>query len=370
MDVKELLARRLDNHRLGALRCARAVEVVSWFGAVQAQDFPGAAWAITQRIGSENAPGEFAAAFARGDILRTHVLRPTWHLVAGADLPWLIELTGARVNRAAGSRHRQLGLDGATFARSNDLIEKALTGSRHRTRAELGGVLVDGGVEIDAARLTHITMHAELRGLICSGKPSGATQTYALVRERVPHPTTFDRPQALAELTRRYFRSHGPATMRDFRWWSGLTAADAGIGHAQLGAELIADEVEGDEYLRFDGPAADLRAQVYLLPNFDEYTVGYTGRSALLDTKHVDRLDTRGNPIFQHVIVADGVIVGTWKRPATTRAATAVVLDLFVELSKRQQRALTQAVDAYLAYRGAEPDDRAGTGSRGRTAKG
>ncbi len=158
MDVKELLGRRLDNHRLGALRCARAVEVVSWFGAVQAQDFPGVAWAITQRIGSENAPGEFAAAFARGDILRTHVLRPTWHLVAGADLPWPIELTGARVNRAAGSRHRQLGLDATSFARSNDLIETALTGSRHHTRAELGAVLIDGGVAIDAARLTHITM--------------------------------------------------------------------------------------------------------------------------------------------------------------------------------------------------------------------
>ena len=247
MDLNELLARRLENHRLGAMRCARAVEVVSWFGAVQAQDFPGAAWAVTQRIGAENAPGEFAAAFARGDILRTHAMRPTWHLVAGADLPWLIELTGPRIDRASGSRHRELRLDAATFTRSNKLIEKALTGSRHRTRAELGAILDKGGVEIDPARLTHIMGHAEASGLICSGKPTGATQTYALVRDRVPHPTTFERPEALAELARRYFRSHGPATMRDFRWWSGLAAADAAIGRNQLGADLVADDVDGDD---------------------------------------------------------------------------------------------------------------------------
>ena len=335
MNVKELLARRLENHQLGELRCARAVEVVSWFGAVQAQDFPGAAWAVTQRIGADNAPGEVEAAFARGDILRTHVMRPTWHLVAGADLPWLIELTGSRVDRGAGSRHRQLGLDAATFKRANRLIEKALAGSQHRTRAELGAILAKGGVEIDPARLTHITMHAEVTGLICSGKPAGATQTYALVRERVPHPTVFEqREEALAELTRRYFRSHGPATMRDFRWWSGLTAADAAIGRAQLGDELTAHTVEGggveggeveggevedDEYLSFDGPAADLGAEVYLLPNFDEYTVGYAGRSALLEDRHLHRLDSRGSMIFQHVIVADGVIVGIWRRPPATR---------------------------------------------------
>ena len=367
MNVKELLARRLENQRLGELRCARAVEVVSWFGAVQAQDFPGAAWAVTQRIGADNAPGEVEAAFARGDILRTHVMRPTWHLVAGADLPWLIELTGSRVDRGAASRHRQLGLDAPTFKRANHLIEKALAGSRHRTRAELGAILATGGVQIDPARLTHITMHAEVTGLICSGNPAGATQTYALVRERVPHPTVFDRrDDALAELTRRYFRSHGPATMRDFRWWSGLTAADANTGRAQLGDELTADTVEGDEYLSFDGPAADLGAEVYLLPNFDEYTVGYTGRSALLEDRHLHRLDSRGSMIFQHVIVADGVIVGIWRRPptakaaATAKATTAVVLDLFVELSKAQQRALTRAVDAYVAL----------AGSRGHAASG
>ena len=320
MEVKELLARRLENQRLGALRCARAVEVVSWFGAVQAQDFPGAAWAVTQRIGAENAPGEFAVAFARGDILRTHVMRPTWHLVAGADLPWLIELTGARVIRGAASRHRQLGLDAKTFARATGSSRRRWPDRGTARRAELGAVLAKGGVEIDAARLTHITMHAEMHGLICSGAPKGAAQTYALVRDRVPHPKNFERGDALAELARRYFRSHGPATMRDFRWWSGLAAADAReAGRNGLGDELVADEVEGDEYLSFDGPAADLGAQVYLLPNFDEYTVAYAGRSALLEDPAPHRLDTRGNPIFQHVIVADGVIVGTWKRPRDGR---------------------------------------------------
>ena len=231
--------RRLLNQRIAQPTFKKPVEVVNWLGAVQAQDFGAAKWAVGLRMAGGN-DLEVEQAVNEGTILRTHVLRPTWHFVTPADIRWLLALTGPRVNAANATWYRQLELDEAVFRQTNKLIEKALEGGKQLTRPELATILQQAGIAAqDTVRLSFIVMRAELDGLICNGANQGKQITYALLEERVPPVRPLTREEALAEITRRYFISHGPATIADFGWWSGLTAADA-----RAGLKLVEDEIE------------------------------------------------------------------------------------------------------------------------------
>src|ERR1044071_7642877 len=234
MTPSDLLAQRLHNQKLSAADFRKPVELVRWFGAVQSQDFEAAKWAVALRMQSAtNAAIE--EAFNRGTILRIHLLRPTWHFVAHDDIRWLLDLTAPRVNVKCGPNYRKLELDDATIKRSRRVLESALRNGKHLTRAELRKKLNDSGVAAnDTIRLAHILIRAELDGVVCTRPRIGKEFTYALLDERVAGTKKLDRDEALAKLTRRYFRSHGPATLQDFAWWSGLIAADA-----QRGVELV-----------------------------------------------------------------------------------------------------------------------------------
>ena len=236
-------------------------------GAVQAQDYTGAAWALALRA-ADLTLADVDRALAAGRILRTHVLRPTWHFVAPADIRWMLALTGPRVQAAMRSYDHKLELDGRVYARARALMSTALEGGHALTRAELAGVLRAGGIEAAGQRLAHIVMHAELEADICSGPRRGAQFTYALLAERAPRATLLPRGEALAALAERYFRSHGPATVRDFAWWSGLTLADARVAVADLPAG------RGEVLAAAPGPERALGAH-YLLPNYDEYLIAY-----------------------------------------------------------------------------------------------
>ncbi len=220
---------RLLRQRIAGEGLERPADVVRWMGAVQAQDFAAAKWAVGLRTNACTDAG-VEEAFARGEILRTHVMRPTWHFVAPEDIRWMQALTSAYVKAQMGYQFRRLELDPAVFKRSTAAMVKALRDGQQLTRAELAQVLARAGIQGDGLRLAHIIAHAELDAVLCSGGRRGRQFTYALVDERAPNARKLPRDEALATLTERYFASHGPATLRDYAWWSGLSAAAVKAG--------------------------------------------------------------------------------------------------------------------------------------------
>src|SRR5882762_9944043 len=215
MKLDALAPLRMRIQRLWRSRFDTPQEVVRWLGALQAQEFPVAKWSIAQRTRGATL-ADVDAAFAAGVIVRTHVLRPTWHFALGADIRWLLQVTAPRVHALNAYYNKQHKLDSKLLAKSNSLIAKALEGGAHLTRSELAAVLTRGGIRAAGNRLAYIVMRAELDAIVCSGAMRGKQHTYALLDERVPHGKTLNREEALAELARRYFTSRGPATLNDF----------------------------------------------------------------------------------------------------------------------------------------------------------
>jgi hypothetical protein len=275
---------RLRNQRLSAGRFAGPEDVVRWLGAVQAQDYAGAKWALGLRM-QRARDADIEAAFSDGRILRTHIMRPTWHFVAPEDIRWMLALTAPRVSAAMAPYNRRLELDATVFRRSQRAMVRALRGGRQLTRQELKVVLVQAGVHADGVqRLAHIVMQAELDAVICSGPRRGKQFTYALLDERVPMVRVRSRDDSLTELARRYFTSHGPAQLHDFAWWSGLSIADARAGLAAVDRELARETIDGRTYwFRSSGRTVATPRAAYLLPLFDEYLIAYKDRSAALD---------------------------------------------------------------------------------------
>ncbi|MDQ6693515.1 MAG: winged helix DNA-binding domain-containing protein [Chloroflexota bacterium] len=347
---------RLYTQQLARPIAGTPAEMVGWFGAMQAQDYAAAKWALGMRLqGCSEATID--EAMDRGDILRTHVLRPTWHFVTPADIRWLLALTAPRVHAANAYMYRRLGLDASTRARCNDTLAGALQGGNYLTRSELALVLIQAGIaEDDLLRFTMIMMHAELEGIICSGPRRGKQITYALLEERVPITGALERDRALPELARRYFTAHGPATLRDFVWWSGLTTTQARDGVEMVGPELMQEVIGGQTYwfsahAQAD-PAEENRSPVaYLLPAFDEYTVGYNDRSAVCDKLRALNVAPTAGLLLSNTIVMDGQVVGTWKRTIKKDAAI-IAADPFTPFSEAERRAFDAAVERYGQFLG------------------
>jgi len=341
---------RLHNQFITHQTFGKADDVVRWLGAVQAQDYAAAKWALGLRM--QNSTDDLIEqAFTDGTILRTHVMRPTWHFVLPVDIRWMLALTAPRVKAAIAYYDRTLGLDDTVLTQSNAVLAKALQGGKQLTRAELVSVLQQAGIATDNLQLIgHIIMRAELDGIICSGARRGKQFTYALLDERAPQARTLDRDEALYELAGRYFTSHGPATLQDFVWWSGLTVADARTGLEMVTSQLMHEVIDSQTYWRSAStpPANDLSQIVYLLPNFDEYTVGYTDRSAIIDASDAEKFNTRGN-VLNPIIVLNGRVVGTWKR---TMNKDAVILtpSLFTPLNEAETRALDESANRYGTF--------------------
>jgi hypothetical protein len=326
--------------------------VARWMGAVQAQDYTAAKWAVGLRT-QACTDMQLEEALNSGEILRTHVMRPTWHFVAPEDIRWMQALTAPRVHALNALYYRRLELDAAVFKKTNRVLAAALRGGRQLTRAELGKVLAKAGIQTNGLRLVYILMWAELDAIICSGGRRGKQFTHALTEERAPHAKQLPRDEALALLTERYFTSHGPATIRDYAWWSGLAAADVKSGLEMVKSRLVSESIGGQEYwMTSSAPAARFRrGSVHLLPNFDEYVVGYTDRKEIFDDIHAQHLDARHNPLFQHIIVSSGQIVGTWKR-TVTRDSLAIQAKIFQGPTKVQVRALGLATEQLAVFMG------------------
>ncbi len=349
----ELIRLRLQNQQMTATKFDRAEDAVRWMGAVQAQDYAAAKWAVGQRTKAAT-DAMVGQAFANGKILRTHVMRPTWHFVAPEDIRWMLKLTAPRVNAASAYQYRRLELDAAVFKRSQAVIEKALRGDNQLTREELGVALKNAGIPAIELRLTYIVMRAELDGVICSGARRGKQFTYALLDERALKTKTLTRDESLAELTARYFKSHGPATLRDFVWWSGLTTADAKAGLEMVKHQFTHESMDDQIYWFDESTSAgkEKSPTVHLLLNYDEYVVGYTNRRAIFDVSDTKKLDSRGSPLM-NTILMDGKIAGTWKRTIKTKTIE-VELNPFRPLTKEEKLALSNAVERYRKFLGLE----------------
>ncbi len=340
--------RRMRNSRLTGTPFGTPEQAVRWHGAMQAQDYGPAKWSIGQRAAGL-ADQDLDAALASGSIIRTHVLRSTWHVAANEDVRWLLALTGPRVQQQIGPRYRELGLDERTRARCRRLIASALAGGNRLTREGIAAVLDAARIDRTGQRLPHILMHCELEATICSGGLSGRQHTYALFDERVPNDRPFDRDEALVELTRRFLTSHGPATVKDLRWWSSLTVADIKRALGMMGSEVRSRIVDG---LTFWSIAADTARPpaargVHLLQPYDELIVGFSESRFFGDPRAEEaRTAWKDRSLPNGLVLLNGGVAGHWRRTAG-RDAVRIEAMLYEGPTRGAVRAL-EAVGADL----------------------
>jgi winged helix DNA-binding protein len=344
---------RLANQFLTTPGFERASDVVRALGAVQAQDYAGAKWALSLRA-RDASDLQIERELTDGGILRTHVLRPTWHFVAPEDIRWMLALTAPRVSAAMAYYNRQLELTPAVFRRSNAVIEKALRGGGQLTRAELRTFLERARLgTITGQRLGHLMMQAELDALICSGARRGKQFTYALLDERVPAAPARDRDEALMELTRRYFAARGPATVRDFAWWSGLTIGDCTRGIDAAGGALERAVIDDQRYWFSprSSPAPTATRTAYLLPNYDEYFIGFKDRSSIGERLKANNVVATDDAMFAHIVFVDGQVVGGWTR-SFDKGSVKVHLKLLTRLTKSETQRVSAAARKFGAFLG------------------
>jgi len=344
--LSAVATQRLHNQLLTRAGLRRPEDVIKWLGAVQAQEYEPAKWALGLRMRNGAVDGDVDRAFEDGRILRTHVMRPTWHFVTPADIRWLTELTAPRLQRLMSTYRRQLELPTDLLVRGTTIVERALRDRRYLTRNELAERLKRANLTLSGIRLAHLAMYAELECVVCSGPRRAKQFTYGLLAERAPRAVRLSRDEALATLARRYFTSHGPATIRDFVWWSGLATADAKRGLDINKARCV--EIEGQTYWTIGPPPRGERRarRVHLLPIYDEYFIAYRDREAVPQGPSLVPAGAREPVNFRHSLVIDGQIAGTWR---TKRQSNAVIIEAFPlrRLTGPEQRGLREAVRLY-----------------------
>lgn len=352
METLEIIARRLDTQGLLRTRFASPQEVVRWQLAVQAQDYAGAKWSLGQRLDGVT-DAALDALFDAGAILRTHVMRPTWHFVLPEDLRWLLALTAPRVHAANRGRYRELGLDEATLERGREAIERAIADAGPLTRQGLAGPLAAAGIDPAGQRLAYLAMYAELEAAIVSGPRQGKQHTYALFDERVPPAPPRDRDAMLAELVARYVASHGPAPARDVAWWSGLTVRDVRRGLALAGDRLACVEIDGTEWWHAPGeaPAWPDEPLVHLLQPWDEYALNFRAHNPVWSPAALGMQHPKGALWNANLVVVDGRVAGGWRRLLTPREARITPI-LPEPLGAAHRSALAREVERYGDFLG------------------
>lgn len=357
---QELIALRLASQRLVPLESPktagfkRAAQAVQWMGAVQAQEYAHARWAVGSRCPPEAAITDAAMeqALAQRKVVRSWVLRGTLHLAAAADLRWLLALAAPALLTRTAAAYRDAGLDEAAFRKILPAIRQCLEGGRQLTRVELFAALAAHRIDTEGERGGRILYRAAQLGLICLGDPRGKQATYVLLDEWLPPAPELPREDALKKLAQRYFSSHGPATLADFAWWSGLAAGEARAALEMAAPGLAHALFEGGTVWwskRTPSPAAGARA-VQLLAGFDEYVLGYTDRKAVIDTAHAGKLMTP-NGLFRPALLINGRVAGTWQAEVK-KGALSISTAPFTPLPRGSTGALRLAAQHYAAFIG------------------
>lgn len=352
MQISDLSKTRLISQQIAKTSFSGAQETVEWMGALQAQDYAMAKWAVGVRL-----PGSTQAAIQStidtGQVLRTHVLRPTWHLVSAADIHWMLALTAPRLKASLIHRHAELELSDDIVTKSNRLIERALRDGRQMKRDELMMVLKQASIPTNENRASHLFMCAELEGILCSGADRDGRPTYALLPERVPQKSSLPKEEALARLAETYFNSRCPATLQDFTWWSGLTSGDARQALELVKANFVPKTIAYQTY--WLSPACSQAAissqeTLYLLPAYDEFLISYQERGASLQQADDPRAISE-NGIFRPVIVLDGQVVGIWKRKLAQNKVV-VEVELFKPANQKMLHIVEDAAARFAQFLG------------------
>lgn len=362
--TRELAAARVDNVLLGSTAAPDPVSVVDRLLCVQAQEHAFSRWSVAQRTRRPDEPAVLAS-IAAGAVVRTHVLRPTWHYVRGDDLRWLQALTGPRVRGLSAGWYRSHGADEEFFLATRKVVEAQLAGGHCRTRDELKQSLIGAGIDVSGQRITAALFDLELQAVICSGPVRGKHHTYGLVDELLPPAPTLTADEALPLLVRRYLKGHGPALLKDLRWWSSLTLKQLQQGVEDLGATVTSATVGGAEYmwLAEQQPAGDASRQTgqfRLLQVFDELFVGYSESRGLVDPDgEFGSVLPIGFSKMMHVVLEGDRLAGRWRSdkrrgPAPGTNTLEITAEMTRPLGAADLRGLEQAAEAYGAFVGME----------------
>lgn len=345
INAREIAMMRMAAQRITATEYCAPEKILRTLGAVQAQDYGMAKWALGLR--TQCTETEVEAALHSGRILRTHVLRPTWHFVHAKEIRRMLALSAPRIIASMQGRHRRLGMSPALLKKSRTLLQSAMEGGKHVSREEIKKIYVAQQIPIDQNRLAHYLFMAEFEGLISSGELLNGKPSYCLLDARVRTEKIPSREASLAMLAHTYFSGHGPATIRDFIWWSGLTATDARRAHAAVSSRLAEAQDAGQTYW-FD---KTLSSQVqdapslHFLPAFDEYLVGYAGRSAVLPQSSYQKT-IMANGIFRPVLICNGIVTGIWKRTQVKNMAV-IEVQFFKKTGHPSAAKLHEAAGTY-----------------------
>ncbi|MET0424039.1 MAG: winged helix DNA-binding domain-containing protein [Actinoplanes sp.] len=349
MDVTTALGLRMRSLQLTGDTPGTVGGIVDWFGAMQAQDVNSALWSFGVRL-----PGVTLAtineALEDRTVLRTWPMRGTVHFVPAADAHWMLDLMGVRALAGAAKRRDTLGLEEKTVDRAVEVLGAALAGGHRLTRAECLEALVTAGIEVGGQRGYHLLWYSAQRGVTAIAPHIGKDQTFVLLDEWVPAPRRPDRDEALALIAHRYFRSHGPASRKDFAGWTGLTMTDCKAGIAAAGDVLTTVDVDGVEMITAADRLEPVPASGWLaLPGFDEYMLGYKERGLMVEDGRLDAIVPGGNGVFRSTIVHDGRTVATWVRTLTRKGVTVTVTPL-TSFTDRDHREVAAALEPYAAY--------------------
>jgi len=353
MTLSEISNIRLQSQHITSPKSGSVKDIVGWMGAMQAQDFPMSKWAVGARLSGSNEQ-MIEDAIGTGEIIRTHLLRPTWHLVSADDIYSLLELTSPYIKRSLKPRQQELELSNPLLIKCYELFQRILEGENHKTREEIVAELKNSGINTNDNRASHIFMHAEMEGVICSGALKQNKITYALLPERVKKTISLTHEESLANIAKKYFSSHFPATIQDFIWWSGLPVRDARNALEMVKSDFIPVKLAEETYWidkSFSGIIQN-ESSAYLLPAYDEFLISYKDRSASLPAT-INKKAVSDNGVFRPVIVLDGQIIGLWKR-TQKKDRLVVETEFFKQPSKKtilQVEKASQKLGAYFGKR-------------------
>jgi hypothetical protein len=347
---------RLINQKIAAPEFKTPKELVQFMGAIQSQDYAMAKWAVGLRL-KDPSVSAIESSLDKGEIIRIHVLRPTWHFIAADDVYWMLRLSAPRIRASMKSRHVQLELPEKVITKTNNIIGKALSGGKNLTRAELTELFASHGIRTDENRLSHILQCAELDELICSGPIRNNKQTYCLLSERVAIKKDLSKDEALAELAKRYFTSRTPATIQDFAWWSNLSLGESKKAFDFIRSDFYTETIGSQEFiLNGSFPTESPKNSAYILPAFDEFLISYKDRSSSLSLVH-NRKAVSNNGIFYPPVIVSGQVAGLWQR-RFQKNRVIIEINLFNHLPKSVISRLEKQARRFGGFLEMEPDVR------------
>ncbi|RJP72724.1 MAG: winged helix DNA-binding domain-containing protein [Ignavibacteriales bacterium] len=355
MDKINIPKLRLYSQQVSGSGIKSAKELVNYMGAMQAQDFAMAKWAIGLRV-PDLTEQKVEEAFNKGEILRTHLLRPTWHIVSSDDIYWMLDLTAYRIKNSLRTRHNELELTAKVLSKSNLIIEKSLLENGQLSREELVERLNAAKISTDKNRASHIFLNAELEGIICSGEIKKGKPAYALLGERVPVKKSFSRDESLTMLAKKYFGSRSPATIQDFTWWSGLPTSDVKTAVENIKQDLSSELINNKSYLvnNNSGKNVNEKETVFALAAFDEYIISYKDRSDLLPSDNIGKAIMK-NGMFKATIVQNGQVVGIWNR--TIKKENVIIkAEYFKKMNKTNLEEIEKVFTQYGKFLNKKPE--------------